>query len=373
MSCEAASCGPADSATEALRVLWIESRPHNSASGLAWLRQRVQAFEFSQRQVALLDHAWPSGSGRPSRRDRQRLTERIDCGVERIIVPCVNRLDYPVELVVFLQQTCPEVPLAVASDSWWDGRRRTGLTTPGHLTLAWYRWWDGWVDWLQGCSPTLFEVVPAPWPVLSCQSPAIATASHGLIVGNCRQTTDAWALVANTAGHSTACITWQQFQHQFSTPWSQPLPHWVLWDDTSLDTIPLQASPKPLALAAAEVGFASRSASDGDGAEQGTRAQCDEAAMRIFFEYLSQSVEQRTRVTDPSQPHPTPHGSDGILGIVAVDMPRGDWALRHCASPGRELLGKPSGGQGFMRLLSQAAPRTQPRASRTSSAALERT
>lgn len=349
------SCGPPATAARALRVLWIDSREHNSESGLAWLRQRMQEFQFAQRQVGLLDHACPSGSGRPSPRDYQRLIERIDCGVERIVVACANRLDYPVELIDFLQQTCPEIPLVVASDSWWDGRRRTGLATPGHLSLAWYRWWDGWVDWLQGCSPTLFEVAPAPWPILSSQPSAIATGSRGLIVGNCRQTTDAWALVANAAGHSTECISWQQFQQQFPAQWTQPLPHWVLWDDTCLDTAAMQTDPKPSEMAAAEVGSVSRCDREGDGAEQGRCAPSDEAAMRIFFASLSQSGEQRTHVTDPSQLRLGSHSSDGILGIVAVSMPRAAWATRLCASPGGELLVKPSGGQGLMRLLSQAA------------------
>lgn len=353
----------------ALRVLWIESGQHTSESGLAWLRQRMQDFQSAQRRVALIDHAWPSGSGPASHRgpashhDRQRLAERIDCGVERIVVACVNRLDYPVELIDFLQQTCPEIPLALASDSWWDGRRRTGLPTPGQLSFPWYRWWDGWVDWLEGRSPTLFEAAPTAWPVLSSQPLAIATTSRGLIVGNCRQTIDAWALIANTAGHTTDCICWQQFQQQFPTQWTQPLPHWVLWDDTSLDTSAVQAEPELSERAASEGGAFSCRDGLGGAAEQGTCAQSDEAAMRIFFACLSQADEQRTHSIDPSQPRLQPRFSDGMLGIVAVSMPRAAWATRLCAAPGRELLVKPTGGQGLMRLLR----------SRTSSAALERT
>lgn len=343
------------SMASALRVLWIESGQHTSKSGLAWLRQRMQDFQSAQRHVALIDHAWPPGSGLSSYRDRLRLTDRIDCGVERIVVACVNRLDYPVELIDFLQQTCPEIPLALASDSWWDGRRRTGLPTPGQLSLPWYRWWDGWVDWLEGRSPALFEAAPAAWPVLSSQGAAAATGMRGLIVGNCRQTTAAWALVANTAGHTSECISWQRFQQQFPTQWTRPLPHWVLWDDTCLDTSAVQTDPMPAKRAAAEGGSVSRRDSDGDGAEQGTCAQSDEAAMRIFFACLSQSDEQRTFVANPSQPRLGPHSSAGMLGIVAVGMPRAAWATRLCVSPGGELLVKPSGGQGLMRLLSQAA------------------
>lgn len=378
----------AASTAGALRVLWIESGQHTSASGLAWLRQRMQQFQTAQRQVALIDHSWPLGSGQRSHHDCQRLMDRIDCGVERIVVACVNRLDYPVELINFLQQTCPEIPLALASDSWWDGRRRTGLATPGHLSLPWYRWWDGWVDWLQGCSPALFEVAPAPWPMLSSRPPATSAGMRGLIVGNCRQTAEAWALAAATAGHAAACVSWQQFQQQSPTQWSQLLPQWVLWDDTCLDTIPLQAVPKARAgrVTPWEKDFG---CPNGDGAGEGCCADNDEAAVRSFFERLSQCFTQRALADKPratianidcglsipegsvsafsrgpkddnkklhnARPRPAsglePSSYDGILGIVAVSMPRAAWAMRQCAPPSRELLVKPSGGQGLARML----------------------
>lgn len=349
------SGGVSATATDALRVLWIESGQHTSESGLAWLRQRMQDFQSAQRGVTLIDQAWSPGSGQASLGDRQRLRERVDCGVERIVVACVNRLDYPVELIDFLQHTCPEVPLALASDSWWDGRRRTGLPTPGQLSLPWYRWWDGWVDWLEGRSPTLFEAAPAEWPVLDGQVPAVATGMHGLIVGNCQQTTAAWALVASTAGHTTECISWHRFQAYFSTQWTQPLPHWVLWDDTSLDTIPVHIGPKAskkMAASREENNF-SRCASDGAG--EGGSADADEAAIQSFFEQLSELSEQRTKTIELSPPQMGASSSVGMLGIVAVSMPRAAWATRLCASPGCELLVKPAGGQGLMRLLSQVA------------------
>lgn len=341
-------------AAAALRVLWIESGQHNSESGLAWLHQRMQEFQFARRQVSLIDHAWPVGSERVSPRDRQWLMERINCGIERIVVACVNRFDYPEELIRFLQQTCPEVPLTVACDSWWDGRRRTGLTTPGHLSLPWYRWWDGWVDWLQGRSPALFEVAPAAWPVLSSPPPVAASSTCGLVVGNCHQTTAAWALVATTAGHGAECISWRSFQQQFPERWSQRPPQWVLWDDTCLDTIPVRTEPQAgnTRMAKLEKDI---SRLDGNGLGQGLRRPADADAMRRFFEHLCRSTQAPKHPSDLSQPRSEPHSSGDILGIVAVCMPRAAWAIQLCTAPSRELLVKPSAGQGLKRLLGQVA------------------
>lgn len=351
------SNSPAASAVGALRVLWIESGQHNPDSGLAWLHRRMQEFG-AQREITLIGHGWPSEGAQASLHDHQRLTEHINSGVERIVVACVNRLDYPAELIRILQQVCPEVPLAVAYDSWWDGRGRTGLPTPSHLSLAWYRWWDGWVDWLQGSSPALFEVAPASWPVLSSSSPA-AIGSHGIIVGNCRQTTDAWALAASSSGHTAECISWQQFQQQFPARWSHTLPLWVLWDDTCLDTTPAQTDPEAtieLAASPENSSIQRRSQHDiqcySDRAEQGAGAHADEAAMRVFFERLSQSTQHSHAPLHPEQPQGESRSSGGILGIVAVGMPRASWAIRLYASPRQELLVKPTGGQGLTRLVS---------------------
>ena len=334
----------AASTARPLRVLWIATGQQAfesglSESGLAWLRQRLQQFQCAARPVVVIDHAWPQRSEHSLRSndtprsehslrsndalpgDRQRLLEIIEAGVERIVVACVNRLDYPAELIQFLQRACPEVPLAVASETWWDGRRRTGLATPGELSLAWYRWWDGWVDWLLGSTASLFEVAPASWQLLSSPPPAAVRKTRGLIVGNCRQSTQAWALAASAGGHAAQCVSWQNFQQQFPAAWATSLPHWVLWDDSCLDRLTRYAS------------------------------------MQLFFELLTAPVRGTPASLQRAAERPEEPSSAAILGILSVSMPRADWALQLNAAPARELLVKPSAGQGLTRLLNQYALR----------------
>ncbi|MCA9160929.1 MAG: hypothetical protein KDA72_21510, partial [Planctomycetales bacterium] len=63
-----------------------------------------------------------------------------------------------------------------------------------------------------------------------------------------------------------------------------------------------------------------------------------------FFEQLS------TRVST-GLPSLSSKRSERILGIVAVSLPRADWALPLCSTWGCELLAKPNSGQGLTRLL----------------------
>ena len=66
-------------------------------------------------------------------------------GVQRIIVEAPDRTS------IDSQQwsAFPEVPVAIATDNWWDGSGRTGLKEFGKPLIPWFRWWESWIPWLQ--------------------------------------------------------------------------------------------------------------------------------------------------------------------------------------------------------------------------------
>ncbi|MEO8270487.1 MAG: hypothetical protein ABI557_12260, partial [Aureliella sp.] len=316
---------------------------NDSGNGIAWLRQRMENMQIGQCVPELIDHAWHQLDNSANPDQRQQLLARIDSGIERIVIASVNRLDYPFELIEWLQRVCPEVPLALACDSWWDGWRRTGLKSRLHLSLPWYRWWDGWVDWLQGRTLQLYEPAPVDWCLLTDAPHAHSLAtnpplSRGLIVGNCRQTLAAWKLAAEASGYSADSVSEQAYQQQVQDLLKSNdknraafTPQWILWDDSCLDTTPTVVTGR------------SNDSSLGVSNDSGTcqTNQPDDQAIHKFLEQLPTLL--------PTEP--PSDSSQRILGIVAVSLPRADWALRLCSTPGRELLVKPNSGQGLTRLL----------------------
>lgn len=358
-----------------MRILWIDvgfnaACGNNSDNGIAWLRQRIENLPIGQRATELVEHAWHPADHSASFNQRQLLLERIDCGIERVVIASVNRLDYPVELIELLQHLCPEVPLALACGSWWDGWRRTGLKSRNHLSLPWYRWWDGWVDWLQGRTPQLYEPAPVDWGLLADAASVRLLAAHlpqvpGLIIGNCRQTLAAWSLAATAAGYSADCISEQAYQQLVQTsPTAESSsavprricigdeycldakptaerratfsPPWVLWDDSCLDTTPMAVASR----------WSDRSLGDCNSSALGTAhtlhtAQPEARDVHEFFQHLP-------KFSAPALPS---QSSAHVLGIVAVSLPRADWAQRLCSTSRGELLVKPNSGQGLTRLL----------------------
>ncbi len=331
-----------------MRILWIDvgcaADGNNSGDGIAWLRQRIEHLPIGQQNNELIEQVWHRSDFSASLTQRQRLLERIDSGVERIVIASVNRLDYPSGLIELLQHICPEVPLALACDSWWDGWRRTGLRSREHLSLPWYRWWDGWVDWLQGRTPQLYEPAPAEWCLLAdaprARSLAARPPVRGLIVGNCRQTLAAWSLAAAAAGYAADCISEQVYQQRVQsllTPTTEPratfTPQWIMWDDSCLDTAPIATVCSP---SQGRAGVCSPNA-----LRITSNAQAEDRKLDVFFEQLP--ILRPTELPADC--------SERMLGIVAISLPRGDWAQRLCSASGRELLVKPNSGQGLTRLL----------------------
>lgn len=128
---------------------------------------------------------------------------------DRIVIACRNRIDYPWCLIQCLEENSLVTPWAMVVDSWWEGARRTGIGTSGHIVLPWYRWLDGWRTWffpedLLGCQALarLFSAshVPRDWAL--CQHGEGASRSHKnlVVVAGCEQTALAWIGQARQVG-----------------------------------------------------------------------------------------------------------------------------------------------------------------------------
>ncbi len=297
---------------QALRCAWLGP----TSGGLGWLHGRIVNFPHLSTQVAV--QTYPEI-------DLGRLKNLVQAGdLDRVILASATRLDHPAREIEFLQRDCPDVPVAVACESWWDGARRTGLGVSGHLSMPWYRWWDGWTRWLEGNDPELFGPVQnsvAPWVrAQRCPNARSRNASdcnhgaaaEGIIVGNCRQTCDAWRLVAKASGCQAEIVSWSKFQRDQREVEVSPTLDWMLWDDSCLDT--------------SECG--------GDGGYEF-------ALQQITREKITQ--EKLSAEANPSASAP--------LTIAAVSLPRADQWITRGFDNTCELIVKPDSGQAFSRLL----------------------
>ncbi|MEZ6133459.1 MAG: hypothetical protein R3C53_00980 [Pirellulaceae bacterium] len=196
-----------------LRIVWLGEQ----GGGLQWLRQRLQSFESVQVPAVILETL-------------NRLPSNCSgLGVDRLIVGSRNRLNYPLRDIEQLQRELPEIPLALATDTLWDGAGRSGVASVlTHLTLPWHRWWDGWVDWLAGTAPQMFGPCPTAFGALSTGS-GVASIESGIILSDCRQSGEAWQLVAMQVSGGVQQLSWSQFL--VSDFDSESSPHWLLWDE----------------------------------------------------------------------------------------------------------------------------------------------
>ncbi|MDX1925613.1 MAG: hypothetical protein SFV81_03790 [Pirellulaceae bacterium] len=210
-------------------IAWCGTR----ADGLGWLSQRCEAVDSLEVADGIC-------------------TEAIDaiCNLHprRLILSIENRLDYPLAEIGHLQCNWPEIPWALAVGSWFDGARRTGMGATSHLSLPWYRWWDGWRPWLSGSNAELLN----PWPkaaLSGCAANMSLTGAMefsqaaGLIVCNCSLTAEGWQAGLNCDPARVKRLTLGEFQgmlsqasSQVSSKASSETADWILWDDSCLDT-----------------------------------------------------------------------------------------------------------------------------------------
>lgn len=302
--------------SQQLRVAWLGP----AHGGLGWLYRQLA--KTCSAIPAIEVHRFPAA-------DKTTMQKILnDGGVDRVLCACSTRVDYPREAIEFSLRNYPEVPLAVACESWWDGSRRSGMGIVPHLSLPWYRWWDGWSVWLEGNAPEQFgpcQNSPAPWVRSSWfTQPAryrdVRFHSHeggcGIVIGNCRQTCNTWRRLATHGLGLTfrdnssrvievEVISWAGYLARLH---SKDFPHrisWVLWDDSCLDT----------------------------------SAACQGAAatMEQFFELTAPVFESS-------------------LLIAAISMPRAYQWLARPGSDQHEFIVKPDSGQALIRLLQCRVP-----------------
>ncbi|RMF42320.1 MAG: hypothetical protein D6753_07815 [Planctomycetota bacterium] len=204
-----------------------------------------------------------AGSPRPELERLVRFAVESQPSLQRIILSCPGRLDYPVAWIEFLNAEFPEIPTAVALGAWWDGAARTGLRNRPVLSIPWHRVWDGWLPWLLGTATSLVEVCPhvyayaqLQWPVTAACAEAVgeeradvaasrwacgdaiqnppptALSTSGLIVCGKSDQAKAWSDAAASAGFP--CLI------KSSRNWTSASPglaiEWILLDDSACDT-----------------------------------------------------------------------------------------------------------------------------------------
>jgi hypothetical protein len=199
-------------------IAWCGSR----AEGLGWLSDRCGSIEELEFSETLSIEAVDAICNQHPR---------------RLILSVESRLSYPSAEIRHLQRSWPEVPWALAVGSWFDGSRRTGIGSTRHLTLPWYRWWDGWRPWVGGMNAELLN----PWPQTALirsrdiSISGLMSKSTGVILSNCAQTAEGWQAGIERDPDSTHLFTVSEFRFSF-TQATGIEPDWILWDDTCLDT-----------------------------------------------------------------------------------------------------------------------------------------
>ncbi len=191
---------------------------------LGWLRSRVE----SVAEIVSLDNdATPEWDSAPVRIGA--LDALCRKNPQRLILSTLSRLLYPLAEIQHAIANWPEIPLAVAMGSWYDGARRTGIGPACYPQWSWHRWWDAWNPWLIESTSGIFD----PWPRVSELALAVDPArlspewSGGCIVCDCNQTASAWKSVNPGI---EVCTSLQMRQRQASASGLQ----WLLWDDSCL-------------------------------------------------------------------------------------------------------------------------------------------
>lgn len=164
--------------------------------------------------------------------DRDSLYSLIEQGLDRLIYGCGNRLEYPAADLEWLLQEYPELPVALAVNSYWDGWRRTGLVTVPHAVIPWHRWWDGWVDWLEATDANWFggniESIK-----FDGRGNLLRRTTHGAVIAGCPQTAAAWRLAAEQSG---AVVIEVDTEPLLNLRENSDL-DWILWDDSHLSSV----------------------------------------------------------------------------------------------------------------------------------------
>ncbi|GIW97332.1 MAG: hypothetical protein KatS3mg111_0665 [Pirellulaceae bacterium] len=163
-------------------VIWVGT----DRDELGWLKQRVADLRPIHHLVLPQDQKFASLE--PHAADQvilQRIVGVLETEAtptDRLIWTCHRRIDLPGEAIRWLRASYPELPMALATGTWWEGATRTGAREVTEVRVPWHRWWDWWLPWLRGEPPllappaaTLAEcaLMPSPLPT------PVGTASRG--------------------------------------------------------------------------------------------------------------------------------------------------------------------------------------------------
>ncbi len=255
------------------KLIWIGP----ADGGLGWLQAMTRRFckdVYTTRRMSRVEQV--SGF--------EELFRLAGHGTQRVIWTCQNRWDYPLQELSSFIAEFPDVPVGVAVSDWWLGWRRTGighLEPLPHVCLPWFRWWDGWFDWLAGNVPSMLGPFPANIPFSteratdsvanwfevasekaqtleetlglprrsrpgvsvpevtqhSTQEPEDLSATQILLLGDCQLTLRSWQQLLGRkirtemfAGRMECDDSWKRLANS-----GKPL--WILWDDSRLPTV----------------------------------------------------------------------------------------------------------------------------------------
>jgi hypothetical protein len=219
------------------RILWVGDDQRE----FGWLQSRIAKYRStSLGNTQLL--SWPDLNSIPIQGLTNYLTQTR---VDRIVVACRNRWDYPQQQLEQLANEFPEIPLAVVMGDWFAGWRRTGaahLQTLPYLVLAWYRWWDGWRPWLESAAAHMFGPFPQERgcynfdPMMEHVKLTETTQllpQTGMILAGCYQIEQAWGASINESRISERLTSGELTPGEFT---DSPRVAWILWDDSRLST-----------------------------------------------------------------------------------------------------------------------------------------
>ena len=186
-------------------------------------------------------------------RDIPKLREELEqqlAFADRLIIADENRYDYSHQLIHDLHRQSGIVPWGVVTGLWQAGSRRTGLGLTTYWQMPWYRWWDGWCDWLfpEFARSAAFcgsQYDPLILPIDLAASASTITRpaesrsnSQILIVAACAATGAGWQLSAHRAGWHATCVHPQRLDEALG--WAECVPHLIVWDDSCWDRLPGQ-------------------------------------------------------------------------------------------------------------------------------------
>ena len=246
-----------DLPSKAKKIIWYGS----TVGGFEWLHERTQKWcQANANRVV-----WLQGEKSDN---CDELIAIAATDTYRIIMACKNRWDFPQRAIEQLNKMVPEVPLSMAVSDWWLGWRRTGIGHFGPLPiicLPWFRWWDGWTQWLSGDCAAMMGPFPSsipktqlcgqelvkdrdltPWKRLGNLHSIDSVAQQRnrvLVVGGCAAAMQSWQrLLSDTRrpvlyGHATLSkenVLMELMKDEKEELHSQD---WILWDDSRLCTV----------------------------------------------------------------------------------------------------------------------------------------